>query len=44
MIQIPFPDSETEAESLGFLAGRFSFKSFDDGASLVPEVALGAMA
>jgi hypothetical protein len=44
MIQIHFPDSETEAEALGFLAGRFSFKSFEDGVTLVPEVALGHLA
>lgn len=44
MIQIHFPDAETEAEALGFLAGRFSFKSFEDGVTLVPEVALGHLA
>jgi hypothetical protein len=44
MIHIQFPDSATEAEALGFLAGRFSFKSFDDGTTLLPEVALGHLA
>lgn len=44
MITVRFPDSETEAEALGFLAGRFSFKSYDDGATIVPEAALGRMA
>jgi len=44
MIRIQFPDSATEAEALGFLAGRFAFKSFDDGTTLVPDVALGHLA
>lgn len=44
MIQIRFPDSDTEAEALGVLAGRFSFKSFEDGNTLVPEAALGYLA
>jgi hypothetical protein len=44
MIQIHFPDSDTEAEALGFLAGRCSFRSFDDGTTLVPESALGPLA
>jgi hypothetical protein len=44
MIQIHFPDSDTEAEALGFLAGRYSFRSFEDGTTLVPESALGHLA
>lgn len=44
MIQIRFPDSETEVRALGFLARRFSLKSFDDGTTLVPEAALAALA
>jgi hypothetical protein len=44
MIQVRFPDSTTEAIALGFLAGRFSFKSFADGTTLVPEAALGHLA
>jgi hypothetical protein len=33
-----------ERRALGYLAGRFSFKSFDDGTTLVPETALGHLA
>jgi hypothetical protein len=44
MIQIRFPDSETEVRALGFRARRFSLKSFDDGRPLVPETALAALA
>lgn len=44
MITVRFPDTDTEAEALGFLAGRFSFKSFADGMTIVPEAALGRMA
>ncbi|MCE9556206.1 MAG: hypothetical protein K8T91_22895 [Planctomycetes bacterium] len=44
MVKIKFPDRQTEAEALGFLAGRFSFKSFDDGITLVPETALAILA
>ncbi|HEX4130026.1 MAG TPA: hypothetical protein VHZ24_08280 [Pirellulales bacterium] len=44
MIHVRFPDQDTEERAIGFLAGRFSFKSFEDGTTLVPEAALGAMA
>jgi hypothetical protein len=44
MISIQFPDSATETAALGFLAGRCSFKSFDDGTTLVPEAVLGLLA
>lgn len=44
MIRIQFPDSATEAAALGFLAGRCSFKSFDDGTTLVPQAVLGLLA
>ena len=44
MIHIHFSDPETEARALGFLAARFSCKSFDDGTTLVPEAALGPLA
>lgn len=44
MIRIQFSDPQTEAKALGFLAGRFSCKSFDDGTTLVPESALGPLA
>ena len=44
MIRIQFPDPTAEAKPLGFLAGRCSYKSFDDGTTLVPEGALGLLA
>lgn len=44
MIQIRFADGQMERRALGYLAGRFSFKSFDDGTTLVPETALGHLA
>jgi hypothetical protein len=44
MIQIRFPDSETEAEALGFLAGGCSFRSLEDGETLVPAMALALLA
>jgi hypothetical protein len=44
MIHITFPDPTTESKALGFLAGRFSFKSFENGTTLVPEAALGHLA
>ena len=44
MVQVRFPDAETERKALGFLAGRFSFKSFDDGTTLVPNRALSYLA
>ena len=44
MVLIRFPDQATERRALGFLAGRFSFRSWADGLTLVPEQALGALA
>ena len=44
MIRIRFPDSESERKAIGFLAGRFSFKTFSDGCTLVPETALARLA
>ena len=44
MILIQFPDRATEEKALGFLAGRCSFKSFDDGTTLVPDAILGLLA
>ena len=44
MIRIRFSDSQTERRALGFLAGRFSFKSWADGDTVVPETALAALA
>jgi hypothetical protein len=44
MIRIRFTDSATERRALGYLAGRFSFKTWANGETLVPEAALSAMA
>jgi hypothetical protein len=44
MIRIRFPDTTTEQRTLGFLAGRFSFKSWSNGETLVPPTALAALA
>jgi hypothetical protein len=44
MIRIRFPDVATEERALGFLAGRFSFKSWANGETLVPSVALASLA
>jgi hypothetical protein len=44
MIRSRFPDPDSERRSLGFLAGRYSFKSWADGVTLVPDYALPALA
>ena len=44
MIRIRFPDAASERRALGYLAGRFSFKSWADGVTLVPDHALSALA
>jgi len=44
MIAIRFSDAETKRRALGYLAGRFSFKSSVTGEMLVPENALPALA
>ena len=44
MIKVHFSNSETERKALGFLAGRFPFKTYADGYSLVPEAALARLA
>ena len=44
MILIRFPDAESKRRALGFLAGRFSFKSWATGEMLVPEAALPFLA
>lgn len=40
MIIIRFDNPETEKRALGLLAGRFSFKSWVSGETMVPEDAL----
>jgi hypothetical protein len=44
MVIIRFPDEETEKRGLGFLAGRFSGKSYASGETVVPEAALTHLA
>jgi hypothetical protein len=44
MILIRFADPQTERRALGYLAGRFPFKSWAGGDTLVPESALAALA
>ena len=44
MIQVRFANSETERKAIGFLAGRFSFRTDASGYTLVPEFALAALA
>ena len=44
MIRIRFDDAATEQRALGFLAGRFSFKSWANGETLVPSAALASLA
>jgi hypothetical protein len=44
IIRIRFPEHECKRRALGFLAGRFSFTSYDTGEVLVVEDALTALA
>ena len=44
MIMIRFDDLESKRRALGFLAGRFSFKSWSSGEMAVPETALAHLA
>lgn len=44
MISIRFPDPTVERRALGYLAGRFSFRSYASGETVVPEGALAALA
>lgn len=44
MIRIRFPDDAAKRRALGFLAGRFSFKSYADGRMLVAALSLPALA
>ena len=44
MIIIHFPSPEMERRALGYLLGRFSFKTWDTGETAVPPHALGSMA
>jgi hypothetical protein len=44
MIIIRFPDAQTKRRALGYLPGRFSFKSWASGEMMVPETALAFLA
>jgi hypothetical protein len=44
MILIRFTDTQTERRALGYLAGRFPFKTWATGETLVPESALASLA
>ena len=44
MIRIRFSDDDAKRKALGFLAGRFSFRSWASGEMIVPELALPALA
>ena len=44
MIRIRFPDAASERRGLGYLLGRFSFKSWASGETLVPDHALPSLA
>lgn len=44
MILVRFPNGECERRALGFLAGRFSFKTWATGEVLVPENSLAFLA
>lgn len=44
MICIRFTDAASERRALGYLAGRFSFKSWASGETLVPDAALPFLA
>ncbi len=44
MILVRFPHAESERRALGFLAGRFPFKTWATGEVLVPESALAFLA
>jgi hypothetical protein len=43
MIIIRFPDDTTERRALGFLAKRFSGRTWATGDTMVPEAALAAL-
>ena len=44
MIRIRFADDAAKVRALGFLPGRFSFKSWATGEMMVAEAALSALA
>jgi hypothetical protein len=44
MVRVHFPNSDVERKAIAFLVGRFSFKTWSKGETLVPEAALAALA
>lgn len=44
MVRIRFPDDESKRRGLGWLAGRYPFKSFQAGDMILPEAALPHLA
>ena len=44
MIRIRFIDAASKRQAFGYLAGRFSFKSWASGDMFVPETALSFLA
>lgn len=44
MVLVRFSDAQSERRGLGYLAGRFPFKSWESGQTLVPESALPHLA
>ena len=44
MVVIHFADAESKRRALGFMAGRFSFKSWSTGEMVVPDSALAHLA
>jgi hypothetical protein len=44
MVRITFSNAESERKGLGFLIGRYPFKTWSNGETLVPESALAALA
>jgi len=44
MVILHIEDAEMEEKALGFLAGRYSFKTWDNRDLMLPEPALGELA
>ena len=44
MVIIRFEDSASECKAIGYLAGRFSFKTWASGETMVPDAALAHLA
>jgi hypothetical protein len=44
MVKVSFSNSDSERKAIGYLAGRYPFKTFVEGYTLVPEAALSSLA